>query len=175
MKWKTYFPFCKLPVRFFCFELDTTGVIISWIGAIYRLVAVIIASLLLSMTEYYHPNIYLIAYPIAIAISAMNLIGNIMFLYGIYRKRHLFMLPYLSTGVFEILILVVVILFFNVLYAFRHPFTLTWLVPLSVLIFSGNPLLQRAIRVQAPIYADMVGPIIGANIYRIRLRLFMPD
>ncbi|GJQ77667.1 hypothetical protein Trydic_g12793 [Trypoxylus dichotomus] len=62
-----------------------------------------------------------------------------MLLFGIYAKKSLFMLPYLSTEVFEILILIIILLFCSILYYFLNPFMLSWILPLAVLILSKFP------------------------------------
>lgn len=57
-----------------------------------------------------------------------------IFLVSYFQKKPLFMLPYLSTEIFEILLLVLLFIFLSVFNFFLNPRSLRWVIPVAIIL-----------------------------------------
>nr|XP_022919449.1 uncharacterized protein LOC111428241 [Onthophagus taurus] len=124
---------CGISTACFCCKLETLGCVVGCLGAIYRIMLIVTFSILLSMLTDYDPNLYELVFGIILAYSVVSFITSGMLLIGIFKRIHLFFIPYLSVELLEILFIILLSLLRSFLmYFLGNQNDLYWFIPLMI-------------------------------------------
>ncbi|XP_048520491.1 uncharacterized protein LOC109546572 [Dendroctonus ponderosae] len=90
-------------------KLNVVGYVTGWLGVIWRIVLVAFLSTTLSNITEYDPSLYSILLATCLCYVLTSLVVNSVFIYGVYKKKRHFMLPYITLAAFELIIGVIIL------------------------------------------------------------------
>ncbi|XP_066247769.1 uncharacterized protein [Euwallacea similis] len=85
-------------------KLNVLGYVSGWLGIIWRIILLVFISTTLSNITSYDPSIYSIFLATCVAYVSVSFVINCVFIYGIFKKKRYFLIPYITIVVLEMIV-----------------------------------------------------------------------